>query len=301
MSGSYRLCEWIVRAWVSTYLVGMDGLTRKRRTTEIESDLYEQRRYVLERGRSESAAAVGLVMRCFIGAVDDLLWRSEQGARREAGMSGTVLKYVVRAAIGSAVFLLLPLAGELLMEDFNWGPGDFIGVGVAVFLVGVAFQLISGLMRDSLAYRAGVGIGLLGALLLFFIVPAVGAIGGEDNAANAMYLAVFAVGGVGALVARFRPTGMAITLFAAALVQATIGVIALVSVEMDPAWWGGENAVDNAITLSQIFRVTLGDPTPVQQILGINGMFTAMFVASALLFAAAAREGGHAAARRAMA
>ncbi len=214
-------------------------------------------------------------------------------------MSGTVLKYVVRAAIVSACFLLLPLTGELLVDDFAWGPGDFIGVGVTVFAVVLAYQVISGLMSDNLAYRAGVGIGLLGALLLFFVVPAVGAIGGEDNSANIMYLAVFAVGGLGALVARFRPAGMAIVLSGAALIVAAIGVVSLVAVEMDPAWWG-ENAAENAITVSQLFRIKIGEPTPVQQILGINGTFAAMFGVSALLFQTAAR-GQLPAAQRAMA
>jgi hypothetical protein len=48
---------------------------------------------------------------------------------------------------------------------------------------------------------------------------AVGVIGTEDDPANLMYVGVLAVGIIGAIIARFRPHGMARTLFATALAQ----------------------------------------------------------------------------------
>ena len=55
---------------------------------------------------------------------------------------------------------------------------------------------------------------------------AVGVIGSEENPANLMFGGVLAVGIVGAVVARFRPRGMARALVSTAVAQTTVGVIA---------------------------------------------------------------------------
>ena len=67
---------------------------------------------------------------------------------------------------------------------------------------------------------------------------AVGVIGTEQNAANAMFLGVIGTIVGGSMIARFRPTGMRWTLFAAAAAQATIGVIAVAGNlgHEDPNW-----------------------------------------------------------------
>jgi len=78
---------------------------------------------------------------------------------------------------------------------------------------------------------------------------------------------VLAVGIVGAIIARFRPHGMARALFATALAQALVSVIALI--------------------------ITLGSPGSPPGVLGVlvlNGFFVGLFVGSALLFRYAARE-----------
>ncbi|MCK5074688.1 MAG: hypothetical protein KAQ98_14755, partial [Bacteriovoracaceae bacterium] len=51
----------------------------------------------------------------------------------------------------------------------------------------------------------------------------------EDNPANLMYGGVIIVGIIGSLIARFRPHGMARALFATALAQMLVGVIALIA------------------------------------------------------------------------
>jgi hypothetical protein len=115
------------------------------------------------------------------------------------------------------------------------------------------------------AYRAAVGVALAVAFLLAWVNLAVGIIGSEDDLANLMYVGVLAVGIVGAIIARFRPHGMARALFATALAQATVAVIAL------------------------IFGLGLPWSPPVE-ILAVNGFFVALFVGSALLFRYAGRE-----------
>ena len=80
-----------------------------------------------------------------------------------------------------------------------------------------------------------------------------------------MYVGVLAIGIIGAVVARFRPHAMARALVAMALAQALVAVIALIA---------GKDEVPSS---------------SVDEILGLNGLFVALFVASAVLFRHAAR------------
>ncbi|MCH2279677.1 MAG: hypothetical protein MK358_12525, partial [Vicinamibacterales bacterium] len=88
---------------------------------------------------------------------------------------------------------------------------------------------------------------------------AVGIIGSEDNDANLMYGGVLVVGAIGAIIARFKPEGMARVLFAMALAQTLVAVIALVG--------------------------RLGSPySGPLEIVSVNGFFVALFAGSAVLF-----------------
>ena len=119
-------------------------------------------------------------------------------------------------------------------------------------------------MSDRNAYRFAAGVALAAALLLVWLSLGVGIIGADGDPANTMYFGVVGVGIIGAIVARFRPHGMARALFATALAQALVAVIAL------------------------IFGLGLPWSPPVE-ILFLNGFFVALFVGSALLFRHAGR------------
>jgi hypothetical protein len=95
---------------------------------------------------------------------------------------------------------------------------------------------------------------------------AVGLIGTEDNLANWMFAGVLAVGIAGTVIARLRPRGMMRALAATALTQALVAFIALIAGlgSMEPSWPG--------------------------HILVLNGVFTALWAGSALLFRRAARQ-----------
>jgi hypothetical protein len=119
-------------------------------------------------------------------------------------------------------------------------------------------------MRDH-KYRFAAGVALAAAFILAWLSLGVGVIGKDGDPANLMYFGVLAVGVIGAIVARFRPNGMARALFAMALAQALIAVIALI--------------------------FGLGLPwSPPLEILVLNGFFVALFLGSAWLFRNAARE-----------
>ena len=117
--------------------------------------------------------------------------------------------------------------------------------------------------RVNTTYRSAVGLALAGAFLLFWVNGAVGIIGDEDNVANLMYGGVLAVGLIGAIIVHFQPHGMTRALFATALAQSLVAVIALVA--------------------------GLGYPVSSPgKILMLNGFFVALWVGSAWLFRSAA-------------
>ena len=59
------------------------------------------------------------------------------------------------------------------------------------------------------AYRVAVGVALAAAFFLVWMSLGVGVIGADGDPANVMYVGVLGIGIVGAVIARFRPYGMA--------------------------------------------------------------------------------------------
>jgi hypothetical protein len=119
--------------------------------------------------------------------------------------------------------------------------------------------------QDNTRYRFAVGLAVAAALILVWLSLGVGIIGRDGDPANLMYFGVLAVGIVGALIARFRPRGMARALFAMALAQTTVALIALIAGLGEP--WSG----------------------PLELSL-LNGFFVALFVGSAWLFSRVAPD-----------
>ena len=119
-------------------------------------------------------------------------------------------------------------------------------------------------MNGTAAYRFAIGVALAAACILVWLSLGVGIIGKDGDPANRMYFGVLAVGIIGALLARFRPHGMARALFAMALAQALVAAIALIAGLGLP--WSG----------------------PAEIVL-LNAFFVAMFAGSGWLFRRAAR------------
>jgi uncharacterized membrane protein YoaK (UPF0700 family) len=114
-------------------------------------------------------------------------------------------------------------------------------------------------------YRFGVVVALVAALILVYGVLALGLIGEEGDPFDRMYAGVLGIGILGALIGRFRAGGMARAMFATALAQALITVIALAS---------GKHQ---------------SPVTSIPELVGLNGFFIVLFIGSALLFRHAAR------------
>jgi hypothetical protein len=106
------------------------------------------------------------------------------------------------------------------------------------------------------AYRVAVGLAAAAALLLLWMQ---GAVATEDDSPGLLFFGVLLVAISGAVLARFRPQGMARALFATALAQAVAAVIAMI------AW-------------EQVLEISI-----------LTAFFLTLWIGSALLFRRAAR------------
>lgn len=166
-------------------------------------------------------------------------------------------------AIVTVSLLLIPLLGNQFVEGWHWELRGFVLFGTIIFGIGLTYQLVTRNV-DTSVYRAAVGLALVTGFLLFwgnFVQSA-----DEINPFALLYFLTLPVGIIGAVLARFRPEGMARALFATALAQAVLLVIVLlrnppVSIWTAAVWRG----------------------------FGGNAFFVVLFVASAWLFRIAAR------------
>jgi hypothetical protein len=78
-------------------------------------------------------------------------------------------------------------------------------------------------------YKAAVCLAIATSLILIWMNLAVGIIGNEENPANLMFFGVLAVGMIGAFIAHLQPYGMALTLFAMAIAQMLVAMVALIA------------------------------------------------------------------------
>ena len=174
-----------------------------------------------------------------------------------------------RISIGIGILFLLsiPLISMQFTDEVNWQLGDFLIMGTALVVLGFLFEFIAS-RSEKWVYRVATGIGLLGAFLLFWVNGAVGIIGNEGQPANLLYISIFAIGFIGAIISGFKAKGMAITLFIAAGVQVLIPALALLI-------WGTED-----ISWSPgIFGVFI-----------LSSFFALLFLISGLLFRKATKD-----------
>ncbi len=183
---------------------------------------------------------------------------TENGGGRRGG------RWRVAAWAVAALILLLPLVAMQFTAEVNWNVTDFAFAGALLIGTGITFELAVRRTVNT-AYRSAVGVALAAAFILVWINAAVGLIGNEDNPANLLYGGVLAAAIIGAISARFQPQGMARALFATALAQALVPVIALA------AGSGSTGAIWSLDTLA------------------LTGFFAALWLISAWLFRQAKR------------
>ncbi|MGC4071187.1 MAG: hypothetical protein QM760_01440 [Nibricoccus sp.] len=174
-------------------------------------------------------------------------------------------KTILRITLLPLIPLSIPLTAMLFnVEGWAWGPGDFVAGWIIMAGACFAYALITG-KNVRTAYRFATGLGLFTGFMLVWVNGAVGLIGSEENPANLLYGGVILVGLVGAIVARFQAGGMSRALFATALAQLLVPLVALTFPKHDfaPGFW---------------------------QVLVLNACFAALFAGSGFLFQHAARQ-----------
>ena len=171
---------------------------------------------------------------------------------------------IARAALVTAVVLLIPLWGVLFVDGWNWPWQAFVRWGAIVFSFALTYQLVVRAMSNR-AYKSALGLAIATAFALTwtnFVLMA------DVNVANALYFGEPIIAFVGAAIARLRASGMAVALLVTAIAQLLVPVIALVLLQTHVATrgsGGGGGAV------------------------GLNHVFIVLFGMSALLFRRAAR------------
>lgn len=172
----------------------------------------------------------------------------------------TIRRSLIGIAFATAAILVVPLVAMQFTDEVNWSVFDFIFMGALLFGSGLAYVLISRVVNSS-AYRIGVGVVVVTGFLLIWMNLAVGIIGSENNPANQLYAGVLVIGFFGAVIARFKPRGMARTMWLTAIAQALVPVIAMI-----------------------IWRPSLDDAPGIIGVFVLNGFFATLFVFSALMF-----------------
>lgn len=184
--------------------------------------------------------------------------------------NNSLYKSIAGIAVATGILLLIPLVAMQFSAEVVWTLSDFIFAGTLLFGTGLSYILITRIvaprMEDNVVYRVAVGFALFTGLFLIWVNLAVGIIGSEDNPVNQLYFGVIAVGIIGAFLARFKPQGMAYTMFSMAIAQVLIAAAVLV---------GG------------MYKTP---PSTVFHIIGVNGFFFTLFVVAAILFRYAVQE-----------
>ncbi|MDC1436830.1 hypothetical protein N8303_06250 [Gammaproteobacteria bacterium] len=137
-------------------------------------------------------------------------------------------KRLILLALATVLILLLPLITMQFTDEVIWNLADFIVAGILIFGFGLTYQLISSEMK-LVTYKVAVGLAVATSLILIWMNLAVGIIGNEENPANLMFFGVLAVGMIGTFIARLKPYGMALTLFAMAFAQILIAIFTLIA------------------------------------------------------------------------
>ncbi len=179
---------------------------------------------------------------------------------------------------GAAGLLLLPLIAMQFTREVDWDGADFAVMAVMLAVLCGLYEL-GAWLGGAPAYRAGMGMAAGTGFLVVWVNLAVGMIGSEDNPYNLNFGLVLLIGLVGALLARFRPRGMALALVAAAALQALVAGIALV------AGWDPQGAILSSgfvvpwLSAAWLFHVSANPQlSHAQQKLKVHGLLSLLLV-----------------------
>jgi hypothetical protein len=128
------------------------------------------------------------------------------------------------ATSASLSLVLILIAVVVLRTDGS--PADLMALAVDGTII-IGAIVYTALNRHSKTYRWAVALALAPTFILFWAIGAVALLGPEigRNTADLIYFGVPAVGVIGAIIAGFRPLGMARVMFAMAVAVLVLPVI----------------------------------------------------------------------------
>lgn len=150
---------------------------------------------------------------------------TEQEQTKTEGQNDRWKIAVWAAALG---LWLTPLIAMQFTKEVAWDETDFILFGAMLLSVCGLLELATRISKNF-CYRLAFGIALVAGFVLVWMNLAVGIIGSEDNPANLLYAGVLAIGGLSALLVRFRARGMAVVLVIMAVAQGLVSATAVLS------------------------------------------------------------------------
>lgn len=129
---------------------------------------------------------------------------------------------------GAGALLLTPLVAMRFTDEVNWTGSDF---AIMAVMMAIPLTILEVTMRmsRSMMFRGAVLVALGAAFFMTWVNLAVGIIGDENNPLNQLFFIVLGVGALGALIASFRPRGLALALVAMAVAQAAVAVVAVLN------------------------------------------------------------------------
>ena len=159
----------------------------------------------------------------------------------------------------TVVILLIPLTASQFTTEVDWSVHDYIIAGMLLLATGGSWVLFNR-QTESVMYKLAAGMALFSTLFLIWVNLAVGVVGAESQSFNLLYFGVVLVIILGSLVSRLSASGLSITLFTAAIIQAlTIFVALMMDMQSVPG-------------------------SSILEIVTVNGLFVVLFTISGFLF-----------------
>jgi hypothetical protein len=150
------------------------------------------------------------------------------------------------------LILIVVIRGAMLFsKEMDWTEATAYS-SILLVITGI-YELVLILKKRSSIYKIAFGMWLGGMFILGWANGAVGIIWNEDNPANLMYRAVFAVGLIGSLIAGLQPRRISYTMFAVAVVQLLVPLFALLVWPAQTSW--GEAGVIGVFIINFIFAM----------------------------------------------
>jgi hypothetical protein len=180
------------------------------------------------------------------------------GSTRGLGAGAWNYWRIARWTAASAL-LLTPLVMMQISNEWHWSIGSFLVAGIMIGGVGLLYELAER-ASGSRAYRAGAAVALMASILMIWSTIV------RDDGDGVGFFLVIMAAAVGGFSAWFRPAGMARTMFGVAVMQALLGL-----------------AIATAPSTASL-------PDGPFKALSYSGFFTVLWLMSAILFRATAKE-----------